>query len=86
MNDRLEVPDELEHLIEKRELEDRRKEQRRKEAQQSPPTPTASDESESGDPPLATDDEGDQIPDRRSGEERRQYIRRIADRLRDEGC
>lgn len=82
MSDRLDVPRELQHLIEKRELEDRRIAERRAQDQQSGAMAETDGETA---PPNGAPDAGcqeEQEPDRRGGDDRRQDIRRAADRAK----
>ncbi len=80
MSNRLEVPPELKHLIEKRELDDRREAERRKELEQSTAPSAEADDSESTEPANELGADENLECDRRGGDERRQTIRRTADR------
>jgi len=80
MSDQLDVPSELQHLIEKRELEDRRMAERRAETERSAATPQADSESAPTESPTVADCHDEPETDRRTGDDRRQDVRRAADR------
>jgi hypothetical protein len=75
----MELPPELQHLIEKRELDDRRTEQRRKQETRPPLDPSPHGDDLATDCSGGSDEPDDTIQERRSGQERREQIRRSSD-------
>ena len=80
MSGRLNVPDDLQHLLEKRELADRRSGDRRDETKQPEAGRDAEDQSAHSTTPAVQSEEIEQVEDRRNGDDRRKVVRRAADK------